>query len=184
MKKKKITYGVHGMMEYIAMIKLGTKNRIKVTFTDGSITAMGVNPATFVTDNLMVQHAIEHSPEYARGLIKTVRVVELDTEVVIERNAPCCDKHTEVEEVAEQKETPVEKPSEQESTESSTEAQPEVGEIENEPAQEVTEVEFSNNGDAKVWLEEKYGVAPSKLRTREIIESTAKSYGVEIKWVV
>lgn len=186
MKKKKITYGVHGMMEYIAMIKLGTKNRIKVTFTDGSITAMGVNPATFVTDNLMVQHAIEHSPEYARGLIKTVRVVELDTEVVIERNVPCCDKHTEAE-VAKQEETPAEKPTEQESTEStsenSTEKQPEVEEAKNEPAQEVTEVEFSNNGDAKVYLEEKFGVAPSKLRTREIIESTAKSYGVVIKWV-
>lgn len=170
MKQKKITYGVSGMMEYVAVIKLGSKNRISVTFTDGSITAMGVTPATYTTDNLMVQHAIEHSPEYARGLIKTVREVELDTEVKIDCNASCCEAAPDVVDAGEQEVI-----------------EPEIETAENVAALEGgeanVEVEFSNNGDAKVYLEEKFGVAPSKLRTREVIESTALSYGVVIKWV-
>lgn len=167
MKQKKITYGVSGMMEYVAVIKLGSKNRISVTFTDGSITAMGVTPATYTTDNLMVQHAIEHSREYARGLIKTVREVELDAEVKIDCNAPCCEAAPEV--------------VEQEVIEPEIETAENVAALEGVEAK--IEVEFSNNGDAKVYLEEKFGVAPSKLRTREVIESTALSYGVVIKWV-
>lgn len=48
MKKKKITYGVSGMMEYQAIIKIG-KATMKVPFSEGSMTAMGVNPARFTT---------------------------------------------------------------------------------------------------------------------------------------
>ena len=84
MKKKKITYGVSGMMEFQAIIKVG-RNNMKVLFTDGSMNAMGVNPAKFTTSNFMVQHAIENSPEYKRGLIKRINVIDLDEDVKIER---------------------------------------------------------------------------------------------------
>lgn len=66
MKKTKKTYGVSGMMEYQAVIRIG-KATMKVPFTDGSMTAMGVNPATFTTEDFMTQHAIEHSSVWTPG---------------------------------------------------------------------------------------------------------------------
>lgn len=167
MKKKKITYGVDGMMEYVAVINIGSKSSVRIQFSNGSITAMGVAPAVFTTENLMLQHAIEHSSDYARGLIKTVRVVELEAEVKIERNmqAQAPDTGT--------NSTP--QGCEEEAQASGAETNTEINLH--------REVMFSNNGDAKVWLEEQFGVSPSKLRSREIIENVAKGYGVAIKWV-
>lgn len=85
MKKKRITYGVYGMMEYQAIIKVG-KATLKVLFTDGSITAMGQNPAQYTTSDFIVQHAIENSSDFKRGRIHVVNTIELDEEVHIERN--------------------------------------------------------------------------------------------------
>lgn len=85
MKKKRITYGVHGMMEYQSIIKIG-RATLKVLFTDGSITAIGQNPAKYTTSDFLVQHAIENSSEFKRGRITVVDTIELDEEVRIERN--------------------------------------------------------------------------------------------------
>lgn len=86
MKKKKITYGIYGMMECQVVVKIGNTSKMKVLFTDGSMTASGVTPATFTTDNLMTQHAIERSPDFKNGRIKKVRSIELNEEVKIESN--------------------------------------------------------------------------------------------------
>lgn len=86
MKKKKITYGIYGMMECQIVVKIGNTSKMKVLFTDGSMTASGVTPATFTTDNLMTQHAIERSPDFKNGRIKRVRSIELNEEVKIESN--------------------------------------------------------------------------------------------------
>ena len=85
MKKKRITYGVHGMMEYQSIIKIG-RATLKVLFTDGSITAIGQNPAKYTTSDFLVQHAFENSSEFKRGRITVVDTIELDEEVRIERN--------------------------------------------------------------------------------------------------
>ena len=85
MKKKRITYGVHGMMEYQSIIKIG-RATLKVLFTDGSMTAIGQNPAKYTTSDFLVQHAIENSSEFKRGRITVVDTIELDEEVRIERN--------------------------------------------------------------------------------------------------
>ena len=85
MKKKRITYGVYGMMEYQAIIKIG-RATLKVMFTDGSITAMGQNPAKYTTSDFIVQHAIENSSDFKKGRIHVVNTIELDEEVRIERN--------------------------------------------------------------------------------------------------
>lgn len=85
MKKKRITYGVYGMMEYQSIIKIG-RATLKVLFTDGSITAIGQNPAKYTTSDFLVQHAIENSSEFKRGRITVVDTIELDEEVRIERN--------------------------------------------------------------------------------------------------
>ena len=85
MKKKRITYGVYGMMEYQAIIKIG-RATLKAMFTDGSITAMGQNPAQYTTSDFIVQHAIENSSDFKKGRIHVVNTIELDEEVRIERN--------------------------------------------------------------------------------------------------
>lgn len=86
MKKKRITYGISGMMEYQVVIKIGNSAKMKVMFSDGSMTATGVTPATFTTDNLMIQHAIERSPDFLNKRIHIVRSIELNENVNIERN--------------------------------------------------------------------------------------------------
>ena len=80
MKKKRITYGVRGMMEYQALIPLG-KVTLKILFTDGSMNSLGAHPAKFTTDNFMVQHAIENSSDFRRGRIQVLHVYELDEDV-------------------------------------------------------------------------------------------------------
>lgn len=85
MKKKRITYGVYGMMEYQAIIKIG-RATLKVMFTDGSITAMGQSPAQYTTSDFIVQHAIENSSDFKKGRIHVVSTIELDEELHIERN--------------------------------------------------------------------------------------------------
>lgn len=85
MKKKRITYGVYGMMEYQAIIKIG-RATLKVMFTEGSITAMGQNPAQYTTSDFIVQHAIENSGDFKKGRIHVVSTIELDEELHIERN--------------------------------------------------------------------------------------------------
>ncbi len=87
MNKTKKTYGIKGFMEYQAVIKVG-KSRMKVPFSDGSMTAMGVVPCTFTTERFMVQHAIENSDEFKRGLIYIVNSIPLDGKVEIERPSP------------------------------------------------------------------------------------------------
>ncbi len=85
MKKKRITYGVYGMMEYQTIIKIG-RATLKVLFTDGSMTAIGQNPAKYTTSDFLVQRAIENSSEFKKGRITVVNTIELDEEVRIERN--------------------------------------------------------------------------------------------------
>lgn len=85
MKKKRITYGVNGMMEYQTVIKIG-RATLKVMFTDGSMTSIGQNPAKYTTSDFLVQHAIENSSDFKRGRITIVNSIELDEEVRIERN--------------------------------------------------------------------------------------------------
>ena len=81
MKKRKITYGISGMMECQIVIKIGNTSKMNVLFSDGSITATGITPATFTTDNFMVQHAIERSHDFKNGRIYIVRSIELNEEV-------------------------------------------------------------------------------------------------------
>ena len=181
MKKKRITYGVNGMMEYQAVIKVG-RNNMKVSFTDGSVSAMGVNPATFTTENFMVQHAIENSTDFKRGRIRVVNTIELAEELRIERNSikPAPEVPTPAPVAAECTAAPVEEcenaPDSQSDNEPETEENAEASTA-------TTQVEFSCNDDAKDYLEQTFGFVRSKLRNREDIIAAGKAHGVEIIFV-
>lgn len=160
MKKKRITYGVVGLMEYQTVVKIG-HSRVKVHFADGTVSAMGVNPATFTTDNIMVQIAIEGGAEYKRGLIKRLKVVELNDELIVERNSvasePTAIASTEV---------------------AAAELAALSAAEEQETAPQV--LEFTCNDDAKDYLVDKFGVESSRLRTRAAIIEVGRNHGVEI----
>lgn len=185
MKKKRITYGVSGMMEYQSIIRFG-KNTLKVTFTGGSMNAIGVTPATYTTSSFLIQQAIENSNEFKRGRIRIVRTIELDEEIHIERPKPAtaiaersnpaptakAEKAPEPTEDAEVAEVNAEDGA-------TSEEQPE----ESAPTAPLTQVEFSCNDDAKDYLEQTFGYVRSKLRNREDIINAGKSHNVEIIFV-
>ena len=197
------------MMEFQAIIKVG-RNNMKVLFTDGSMNAMGVNPAKFTTSNFMVQHAIENSPEYKRGLIKRINVIDLDEDVKIERYtkpaapapdpapAPDLRLNTPTESVAEQADDDADAQPEA-VVAGALDTQQEVDTAEDDTAEDDTaeddkapeanadlprvEVEFAINDDAKDYLEQNYGAVRSKLRTRSDILAFAEAHNVDIKFV-
>ena len=206
MKKKKITYGVFGMMEYQSIIKIG-RATLKVLFTDGSITSLGQNPAHYTTSDFLVQHAIENSRDFKRGRIRVVNAIELDEEVRIERNhtasaqtarakiaaspavkvekaadsaAPAKEEDTVVEDVAGSMEAVT--GTAPDATEATTEA---TGEAEDKAAEGTatpTEVEFCTNQEAKDYLANTFGVKGA-LKTRAEIIAAGETYGVKITFV-
>lgn len=193
MKKKRITYGVFGMMEYQSIIKIG-RATLKVLFTDGSITSLGQNPAQYTTSDFIVQHAIENSSDFKRGRIKVVNTIELDEDVRIERNhaastqaAPSktavkVEAATESAAPAKEEDMTEAAPDEAETT---TEAAPEVTEETDGKADEATaptEVEFSTNQEAKDYLANTFGVKGA-LKTRAEIIAAGETYGVKITFV-
>ena len=186
MKKKVITYGVYGMMEYQTVIKMG-KSSMKVNFSDGSINSFGQNPAKFTTKNFMIQHAIEHSYDFRRGLIQIINEHELDEEVQISHNPVAIEPEFGDDEVKAKVEDVVSGGTDGlEGTEVSdvtegTDA--EVSDVTEGAESSATEVEFSTNDEAKQYLESQFGGQRSKLRTRADIEKAGMQYGVKIYFV-
>lgn len=76
MKAMKI-YGIHGLLEWHGSIHSNGAS-MHLDFTNGSTTAYGVAPATYMTKNELTQHFIEHSDEFKSGRIKLVRAVEIE----------------------------------------------------------------------------------------------------------
>ncbi|MDE6026917.1 MAG: hypothetical protein K2G23_02465 [Muribaculaceae bacterium] len=66
------TYGVSGMMEWVALIPSG-RNIVRVRFSGGSLTGYGVAPATFRTTNPVVMDVIERSSYFKRGKIRLIK---------------------------------------------------------------------------------------------------------------
>ncbi len=175
MKKKVITYGVYGMMEYQTVIKMG-KSSLKVNFSDGSINSFGQNPAKFTTKNFMIQHAIEHSYDFRRGLIQIINAHELDEEVQISHNPVAIEPEFGDDVVKAKVEDVVSGGTDGlEGTE--------VSDVTEGAESTETEVEFSTNDEAKQYLESQFGIQRSKLRTRADIEKAGMQYGVKIYFV-
>lgn len=206
MNKRKKTYGVYNIIEWHAQLQVG-KALLKVAFTGGSITTNGVTPATYTTDDPVIQLAIERSREFKSGKIKTVRNTETKEEIVIERN-PEKTKSIKSEiireahaEIAEPEEAaPMSVTEDPVAIDEPDETDDVIAEeAEEMPAEEIveeettnnskgedsglTEVEFSCNDDAKDYLEETFKVVRSRLRNREDIKAAGRANGVEIIFV-
>lgn len=71
-KKKKgnnpKTYAIYGMMEYALTISIGPA-RHQIHFTGGRLSGYGIRPATYTTDDPLMQSVIERSEQYRSGRI-------------------------------------------------------------------------------------------------------------------
>lgn len=183
MKKTKTTYGVYNIIEWHALLRLG-KATVKVHFSGGSITTQGVTPATFTTEDPVIQFAIERSPEFRNGKIKVVRRATLNDVVKIECNVPkainSVPSPNPVPIPTEATAAPVVESEKTPDTEADNKAEAEDN-IKTAPT--LTQVEFSCNDDAKDYLEQTFGFVRSKLRNRDDIVAAGKTNGVEIIFV-
>lgn len=151
------TYGINGLLEWHGVVHSGGI-KMKVDFTNGSVTAYGVAPATFITKHELTQHIIENSEEFKSGRIRLVSKNELPNEVsVIEAETePVDEAPAAQEEVAESNEAPVENG--------------------------VQKVSVSDKSEAVEWLKEHYPEKEYngfKLRGKEAFASACKECNVE-----
>lgn len=186
------------MMEYQAVIKIG-RATLKVLFTDGSMTAMGQNPAQFTTTDFLTQHAIESCSDYKRGLIKKVSIIDLEEDVRIERNvrvktakqAPAGTETAKTEKEdnasrtkAAETEAAVEKVEEEETgtaqDEDTAAEEMTADDSGSDDGNELTEVEFGTNQEAKDYLTKTFGVKSSMMKNRADIVAAGEANGVKI----
>lgn len=168
------TYGVYGIIEWHTEIKLG-RGILKVSFTGGAITTLGVTPASYTTSNPIAQLAIENSPHFKSGKIKIVRKDKLEETYVVEVNEPVS-----VEIPVINMERKPDETSEKEESEPVDNIPEEVQEPELPEEPKLKKMEFACNDDAKDYLHDTFGASKSRLLNRETIIAAGKSYGVEI----
>ncbi len=176
-KKTRTTYGVYNLIEWHAQLKMG-KATVKVLFAGGSITASGVTPATYTTEDPVVQFAIESSPEFKSGKIKVVRRLTLKELIEVERNAVAMPEKPAEDTAKAAAPGPIEA-DEDTAVKEENEADG-VNRSDGAEAVAMTQVEFSCNDDAKDYLEQTFGYIRSKLKNREDIVNAGKAHGVEI----
>ena len=199
MKKLKKVYAVNGMMEYQTVVKLG-KNKVKVSFTGGSVSNGCAQPARYMTSDLIMQGAIEGSADYASGRIRLERSIVLKDELKIERGRGkrtiACAIEKEVARAAEvAKETagapypaaeelrqPIVEDTEVDEQPAEVETEVEAEEAA-ESNKEIEVVEVSCKDVAKQYLQEHYGEAPAPLRTRDDVQRCAAKYGITFNFV-
>ena len=74
------TYGVRGLMEWQITLPTGreVKPFVTITFEGGQITGFGVLPATFTTDDSVLQKIIENSVYRREGRIEVLHEIPLN----------------------------------------------------------------------------------------------------------
>lgn len=148
MNKVKKTYGAKGLVEWQARIPAG-KSHLTINFSGGTVTAYGITPAIYATDNPVFQAIIEHSAYWREGKIILVRSVELDAEETRVQGTP-----------AEIKETLIEPGQE-------TAKEPDA-----------KTVSVTSRQDAVDYLHDNFGVPVRDLRSKANISAIAKDKGI------
>lgn len=194
MKKQKVTYGVYNMVEWHALLRSG-KATLEVHFSNGATTTAGVTPATFTTDNPITQIMIERTAEFRGGKIKRLRVYDLGGDVVGQSNPPApavqtpapAEAPAEPEEIIDGSEG-IELPLLEETADLAPAVEQEEAAEQNEadPAEEAPaeaeapkagEVKVKSLADARIYLEENYGLTANQIRTTAQIKAAATQHG-------
>ncbi|MCC8176519.1 MAG: hypothetical protein LIO91_08830 [Bacteroidales bacterium] len=179
------TYGVNGKREYIVNVTLGELT-FEIHFTNGRANNYGLVPASYMTNNPVVQLAIEKSVYYTRGIVKLIKEVRepIDDEIDRERAAKAKAK-------AKATATPdADAAGTQPGEEKEVNAEGlEVGgavdgadEESTEETKEMKEVEVTCVADARQYLVDNFNVAAWRAKSREKATILGEAYGVKFIW--
>lgn len=177
---EKITYGAPRLVDWVAQIKVGAAT-VRVHFIGGALTAYGVTPAEYTTDNPFIQKVIEQSAYFKEGRIITLRKATL----------PETTKTAKVQKTKQQKPTQ-EQPKAPAIPDSPViPATVETSEVADEPKDEetteaveetvdgLTKVEVSCLQDAQAYLQENFNIASYKVRSYDAAQRAASEHGVQ-----
>lgn len=181
MEKK--TYGAPRLVDWVAQIKVGAAT-VRVHFAGGALTAYGVTPAEYTTDNPFIQRVIEQSAYFKEG-----RIIMLRKTDVPEQNKTVKAQKEKVQKP--KQETPkVPAPNETLDASTSDEETSEVSVLDEQQSEETTEavdeavdgltkVEVSCLQDAQAYLQENFNIASYKVRSYEAAQRAASEHGVQ-----
>lgn len=171
------TYGVVGLTEWHGRLKSGSIE-VSVSFTGGTASPSGAQPAYYMTKDPIVQFVIEHSKEFKSGFIILVMSQDVAGEhprmaIPRPKSPPVSESPTPIVKKAGTPTAPAEGiPVETEV------ATPEVG------AEDAAggKIKVADKPDAIEWLKEHFpgrGYTATKLRTQTAFEAACKECGVE-----
>ena len=171
MEKK--TYGAPRLVDWVAQIKAGAAT-VRVHFTGGALTAYGVTPAEYTTDNPFIQKVIEQSKYFKEGRIILLRKSEVP---VLASSAKMKKYANPVEHVVKQM-PPATIHTEEVTNVDSVEEKTadDVAEVNNET---LTQVEASCLQDAQAYLQENYNIASYKVRSYDAAQRAASEHGIK-----
>lgn len=172
------TYGVKELTEWHGKVKAGSIE-VAVSFTGGTASPSGAQPAYFVTKDPITQFVIENSGEFKNGFITLLMSQEIPgnhPRMAVPKAAnpsSCPIKEAVQDGLQEKKKENPQKPAPEKGPVSKKENGPEEN-------QAVKRMEFASTDDAKDYLEETFGVVRSKMLTKDKIVSAGNANGVEI----
>ena len=174
------TYGIYNLTEWHGKVKAGTIE-VNVSFTGGTASPSGAQPAYMVTKDPIVQFVIENSKEFKDGLINLVFVDEVEgnhrrmaiPKPVDEKPAPMT--------IGSNTFAPLEDP--QETVNAMTAVETAVAVADNGESAEdgMTIVEVTDIDSARDYIAEKFNIARSTIRYKSnVLEKAAE---LKIKFV-
>lgn len=184
---EKITYGVPGLVDWVAQIKAGAAT-VKVHFVGGALTSYGVTPAEYTTANPFIQKVIEQSSHFKSG-----RIIELRRVTIADAANPANAAKPKPKKVAAQPapqpqntvtapEVPAAEVTDAPTPEPTPEAENTNVATEEAAAEENTDglkqVSVSCVQDAQAYLQENFNIPSYKIRTRPTAQKAAAEHGV------
>lgn len=163
------TYGIPGLSEWHGKVKAGSI-AINVSFTGGTASPSGAQPAYFMTKDPITQFVIENSKEFKQGFI----ILVMQQEAPGEHPRMAVPKPKKLS--MDQQEN---KPTSEQADEG--DVNEEVSTVSPESAT-VQKIEVPSLEDAKAYLVENFGISRTKLRSRKQIEEAGAANGIEFSF--
>lgn len=176
------TYGVPGLTEWHGKLKAGSLE-VNVSFTGGTASPSGAQPAYFMTKDPIVQFVIEHSKEYKNGFIILVMSQDIAGEhprMAVPKPAPVPESPTPVVEETVTPTTPAEEPPAEE-VQPTDETQDDTLQGDGDDA-DGGKIKVADKNEAIEYLKEHFAeknYTATSLRTKTAFEAACKECGVE-----
>ncbi|EJX09425.1 hypothetical protein EVA_02466 [gut metagenome] len=160
------TYGVFGKIQFVMSVQIGNQS-VTVDFSGGGMSSRGVIPASYVTNNPLVQRALHLTAEYRSGIVKLIKSIPEKVDLLE------AERQKAEEEAAKKVEKEVEKKLQDASFLESDGCEDDA------VASGQTRVEVSCLDDAVEYLKANYeGYSASKLRTKASVVKAGEEHGV------